>query len=161
VAPTRADRQAPPQGRSWGESGGGSRIRPGGESAVRHRKPPRRPFLLADDTPIPAPPGATSARQRRVPPDRTSRNPQDQDDSSPRFPPPSEPLPRTRTRLAPEETRSHRSLLSGQRAERVLRRAPEVADDSWDGEEWNSRDWEPDGAWEQEAGFGSADRSGD
>src|SRR5262249_36009431 len=95
------------------------------------------------------------AQQRRVPPDRTTRNSQDPDGSSPRFPPPSGPLPRTRTRLASEETRSHRSLLSGQRAERVLRRAPEVADDSWDGEEWNSRDWE------RHAGSGSADRSGD
>jgi len=151
VAPARADR----------ESGFevGSRIRSDDRSSARHRKPPRRPFLLADDTP--APPTATSVRQRRVPPDRTSRNQQDQDDSSPRFTQPSAPLLRTRARSAPEDTRSHRSLLSGRRSERVLRRAPEVDDDPWDKEEWNSRDWEPEAGWDSEAGAGLEDRYDD
>ncbi len=148
IAPARADRQTGPQVGSRGGSDAGS--------SARHRKPPRRPFLLADDTP--APPTPRSSGQRRVRPDFASQDQQDQDDTPPRFTLPSVPLTRTRARSAPDGTRGHRALLSGRRAEQVLRRAPEVADDPWDEEDWNSRGWEPEADWEPEAGAGLMDR---
>jgi hypothetical protein len=49
------------------------------------------------------------------------------------------------------ETRSHRSLLSGRRAEQVLREAPEMRDDRWDDQEWATRDWD-ERDWDERGG---------